>query len=206
MARDARELAYASKGCEAGGDRTDGIRGRDQGQCGGVRVRGGSVGPVAAQDIAAGGREAVAGDPGGRTDEATALAPFSPAPPVPSTEFDWNPNGDDSENIVVRHQPAIAIYTNPHGDVVIRQAATTAPTRDQFVYVSTENALKVAEKLLAMAGIEVSIHELTAELLLLPAPSKTAERARRYRRRKRDGVTPRRDANVTPISEEMELA
>ena len=52
-------------GCEAGGGGTDGIRGRDQGQCGGVPVRGGSVGPVAAEDIAAGGGGAVAGDPGG---------------------------------------------------------------------------------------------------------------------------------------------
>ena len=31
------------------------LSGRDQGQCGGVRVRGRSVGPVAAEDIAAGG-------------------------------------------------------------------------------------------------------------------------------------------------------
>ena len=65
VAWDARELVYARGGCEAGGDGTDGITGRDQEQCGGVRVRGGSVGPVAAEDIAAGGGGAVAGDPGG---------------------------------------------------------------------------------------------------------------------------------------------
>ena len=60
------------------GDGTDGISGRDQGQCGGVRVRGGSVGPVAAEDIAAGGGGAVAGDPGGMRvtgpEEARAIA------------------------------------------------------------------------------------------------------------------------------------
>ena len=65
-------------GCEAGGGGTDGIRGRDQGQCGGVPVRGGSVGPVAAEDIAAGGGGAVAGDPGGMRvtgpEEARAIA------------------------------------------------------------------------------------------------------------------------------------
>ena len=65
VARDARELVYAPMGCEAGGDGTVGISGRDQGQCCGVRVRAGSVGPVAAEDIAAGGGGAVAGDPGG---------------------------------------------------------------------------------------------------------------------------------------------
>ena len=78
VARDARELVYASGGCEAGGDGTDGISGRDQGQCGGVRVRGGSVGPIAAQDIAAGGGGAVAEDPGGMRvtgpEEARAIA------------------------------------------------------------------------------------------------------------------------------------
>jgi hypothetical protein len=64
VARDARELVYASGGCETGGDGPDGISGGGQGQCGGVRLRGGSVGPVAAEDIAAGSGGAVAGDPG----------------------------------------------------------------------------------------------------------------------------------------------
>ncbi len=41
------------------------INGRGQGQFGGIRVRRGSVGPVAAQDISAGGGGAVAKDPGG---------------------------------------------------------------------------------------------------------------------------------------------
>jgi hypothetical protein len=67
MARDARELAYASGGCETGGDGTNGISSRDQGQCGGVRVREGSGGPVAAEHIAARGGGAVAGDPGGKS-------------------------------------------------------------------------------------------------------------------------------------------
>jgi hypothetical protein len=35
--------------------------------------------------------------------------------------FNWNPNGADADDIIVRHQPAIAIYINTHGDVVIRQ-------------------------------------------------------------------------------------
>jgi hypothetical protein len=41
------------------------------GQCGGVRVRAGSVGPVATEDIATGGGGAVAGDPGGMMEKAT---------------------------------------------------------------------------------------------------------------------------------------
>src|SRR5215471_16231671 len=61
------ELAYASGGCETGGDGTNGISSRDQGQCGGVRVREGSGGPVAAEHIAARGGGAVAGDPGGKS-------------------------------------------------------------------------------------------------------------------------------------------
>lgn len=38
-----------------------------------------------------------------------------------SPEFDWNPSNDTDHSIVVRHQPAIAVYTNPHDEVVIRQ-------------------------------------------------------------------------------------
>jgi hypothetical protein len=57
-------------GCEAGGDGTNGISGRDQGQCGGVRVRGGSVGPVTAENIAAGDGGAIAQDSCGMMEEA----------------------------------------------------------------------------------------------------------------------------------------
>jgi hypothetical protein len=74
VAREARELVYASMGCETGGDGTDGINGRDQGQCGGVCVRRGSVGAVATENIATGGGGAFAGDPGGMMEKATALA------------------------------------------------------------------------------------------------------------------------------------
>src|SRR5262245_11038079 len=69
MGKTPQNRVYASMGREAGGDWTEGISGRDQGQCGGVRVCGGSVGPVAAEDIAAAGGEAVAGDPGGMMEE-----------------------------------------------------------------------------------------------------------------------------------------
>lgn len=126
-----------------------------------------------------------------------------------TSEFDWHPDGEDAEDIIVRHQPAIAIYTNPRGDVVIRQEGHYGPEEDQFVYVSPDNALKVAQKLLDVAGIDVSIAEPLTEPLLLPAPSKGAARSRRYRQRKRDGgrdadVT-QRDADFEAITEEPAL-
>ena len=56
-------------------------------------------------------------------------------PPVPALkaatqsdgwDFDWSKNKDD---IVVPGQPAIAVYFNPRGEVVIRQEGQHHPTR-----------------------------------------------------------------------------
>jgi hypothetical protein len=110
-----------------------------------------------------------------------------------SDDFNWY-NKDDS--IVVRHQPATAVYTNPHGEVVVRQQDQYGD-EDDFIYIAKDNALKVAQAILTEAGVEVEMAVREdgglKEPLLLPAPTKAAERARRYRRNKRDGVTLERD-------------
>ena len=106
-----------------------------------------------------------------------------------SEHFDWNPNGENGGDIIVRHQPAIAIYLNPHGELVIRQEGYYGPDEDQFVFVSAANMLNVAEKMLETAGIDMSVAEPPAERLLLPALKDTtaAERMRRYRNKQRNG-------------------
>jgi hypothetical protein len=54
-----------------------------------------------------------------------------------SPDFDWNPrNDDDDHSIVVRGQPAIAVYLNSHDEVVIRQEGHYGPDEDNFVYVT----------------------------------------------------------------------
>ena len=52
-------------------------------------------------------------------------------------DFDWY---GDSESVVVRHQPAIAVYLNPHGEVVIRQEGQY--DEDHWIYVTRDNAVR----------------------------------------------------------------
>ena len=110
-----------------------------------------------------------------------------------SPEFDWNPTNDTDHSIVVRHQPAIAVYLNPHDEVVIRQQDQYDESDDQFVFVTRDNVLKVAQRMLDVAGIEMAMTNMEegglAEplLLLKPEPLSGAERQRRYRNKHRNG-------------------
>jgi hypothetical protein len=100
-------------------------------------------------------------------------------------DFDWY---GDSESVVVRHQPAIAVYLNPHGEVVIRQEGQY--DEDHWIYVTRDNALKVAQAIL-----EAPDKDCEAEPLLSAPKDKTAaERMRRYRNKRRNGE---RNAGVT---------
>lgn len=118
-----------------------------------------------------------------------------------SPEFDWSPSKDGAHSIVVRHQPAIAVYLNPHDEVVVRQQDQYDESDDHFVYVTRDNVLKVAQRMLEVAGIEVAA---AAEPLLLAPPkdATAAERMRRYRHRKRNGD--RKDSR-NGVAEEPEL-
>jgi hypothetical protein len=119
-----------------------------------------------------------------------------------SHDFYWY-SDDGESSIVVRHQPATAVYTNPHGEVVIRQQDQYGD-EDNFVYVTKDNALKVAQAILSLVGIEVALTRLDDgrldEPLLLSAPKdKTAAaRMRRYRKKKRD-------ADRNTVTDEPEL-
>ena len=118
-----------------------------------------------------------------------------------TSHFNWDPDGEDGEDIIVRDQPGIAIYTNRRGDVVIRQEGHY-PEEDRFVYVLPDNVLKIAQKLLDVAGIDVSVAEPQPHTELLPvSPPKDATapgRMRRYCIRKHD-------ANRDTLTEEPEL-
>lgn len=62
-------------------------------------------------------------------------------------EFNWH--NDDS--IVLREQPATAIYTNRHGTLVIRQKAEWDAEHDTFAFVTPENAIVFMEALAKVA-------------------------------------------------------
>jgi hypothetical protein len=102
-------------------------------------------------------------------------------------DFDWY---GASESVVVRHQPAIAIYLNPYDEVVVRQQGQY--DEDQWVYVSTENVPILARAMLEAAGYETD--QTYGKPLPKPEPLSGAERQRRYRNKRRNGE---RNADVT---------
>jgi hypothetical protein len=74
-----------------------------------------------------------------------------PVPSIPTepkardeseSHFRW-----DDELVVVRGQPAIAVYTNPYGGVVIRQGETY-PYDDQWVHFAPEHADAIIQAIL----------------------------------------------------------
>lgn len=97
--------------------------------------------------------------------------------------FNWNPTQDEDHCIVIRHQPGIAVYTNPHDEVVIRQQGDY--DEDRFVWVTKDNVLKVAERMLALAGYTMNAGDLGEQ----PREKSAAARQKRYRQRHRNGKT-----------------
>jgi hypothetical protein len=97
-------------------------------------------------------------------------------------DFDWR---KDANDVVIREQERTAVYTNPHGCVVIRQAGQYSQDEDQLVIVAPEHARKLARAILAAAAGRAAEN---------PATDRTsADRQRRYRKRHRNGVTVTRD-------------
>jgi hypothetical protein len=58
-------------------------------------------------------------------------------------DFDWA----DDPAVVLRSQPATAIYHNPMGHIVIRQERSWAQEDDPYVMISPENAVTFMEAL-----------------------------------------------------------
>jgi hypothetical protein len=58
-------------------------------------------------------------------------------------DFDWH----DDPSVVLKSQPATAIYYNPKGCIVIRQEKSWADESDPFVYITPENAVTFMEAL-----------------------------------------------------------
>jgi hypothetical protein len=103
--------------------------------------------------------------------------------------FDWA--HDDA--VVLREQPAVAVYTNPRNEVVIRQACAWDEDDDTIIFVLPENARAVADALMAAAAPFLRSTSASGS-----QPLSGAERQRRYRERngggddaRHSGVTPR---------------
>jgi hypothetical protein len=113
----------------------------------------------------------------------------------PDDPFDWS-----TATTVIRNQPGTAVYTNPVGQVVIRQEVDW-PEEDVYVYFSVEHLPALIE------ALEQQLASANAAAGAVPSVKRSAgaSRQKRYRQRHRNGVTapstvtPERDAPpVTP--------
>jgi hypothetical protein len=95
-------------------------------------------------------------------------------------EFNW----DDAVDCVVQQcVEGVAIYTNPHGDIVIRQERRWDEEEDIFIVIARGNAEA------AIAEMQFAISQpANAEPLQLPKPEPltNAARQRLYRQRHRN--------------------
>lgn len=65
-------------------------------------------------------------------------------------DFDWF--GEDAADVVIQEQPRTAIYCNPSGAIVIRQAADSGYNEnDPYVLIRPEFARLVAKRLIELA-------------------------------------------------------
>jgi hypothetical protein len=108
--------------------------------------------------------------------------------------FDWDEVADD---VVCHLQPMTAVYVNPFGHIVIRQADAERPGSedDSWVTVSPELAGRVARAIMAAAAASADFAvddpaPAEPQVTLAPAaPLTPAERARPYRQRRHGNVT-----------------
>jgi hypothetical protein len=79
--------------------------------------------------------------------EAIETPPLTNPTPEKQPEFSW---ADDSDCVVVAHQPAIAVHFNSVDGIVIRQEDFWGE-RDQVVYFQPQHAERIAMAILALA-------------------------------------------------------
>jgi hypothetical protein len=73
------------------------------------------------------------------------VSPWKPETPAAEKEHPFDPFDKEGEDLVVKHQPAIAIYLNPWDAVVIRQRSDD--NDDPCVFVCEEHLPAVISKL-----------------------------------------------------------
>ena len=66
------------------------------------------------------------------------------------SDYDWNA-GEAEDDLVVPQQLAIAAYSNPKGDIVIRQQADALETDDHFIVIHRSHLRALIVKLEKLA-------------------------------------------------------
>ena len=104
--------------------------------------------------------------------------------------WDW---GDDDADVVVRSQPAVAVYPGPAG-IVIRLQGDFNDDDDGVVWFGVDQAPAVAAAILEAAGLDAAdLAPETAQDATKPMASTAAQRQKRYRDRKKMEPTPEPD-------------
>jgi hypothetical protein len=89
----------------------------------------------------------VASVPDKAVPETAAHALALPGPKKPPEDeiedFDWS----DKESVLFPTQPAVAVYFNPRGEIVIRQESQYHPDEDHFIYLQRKNLRPLIERL-----------------------------------------------------------
>jgi hypothetical protein len=84
------------------------------------------------------------------TAETAEPASLAPAAPSDDDEFDWAPNNPET---VITEQPAVAVYVNPHNQVVIRSNyrgvcdCCGQEPGDPFIFISRQNLPALVRRL-----------------------------------------------------------
>ena len=104
-----------------------------------------------------------------------------------SREFDWL---QDAGDVVVRSQPAIAIYPGPAG-VIIRRQGDICDDGDDVIWFAAEQAPAIAAAIMEAAGLDAKA--MAPEPTRKPKDTTAAGRQRRYRERQKKESTPEPD-------------
>lgn len=131
--------------------------------------------------------------------------------------WDWS---EDADDIVVKAQPAVAVYPGPSG-IVIRRQGDWNDDDDEVIWFGVDQALAVAAAILKAAGLDIAdLVPEPGQARVKPRDATGAERQRRRRTRQKqektaalfdcdvtDGVTPEdRDAVTDTVTRDGEAA
>ncbi len=105
------------------------------------------------------------------------------------TDFDW---GRDNGNVVLRAYGSIAVYENPHGDVVVRQERDSLEEDDHWVAIPVQDAELIADAIIdrakeSRAAAAAEQGRPAQASLALPAPSNGSQPLNGARRSEKGG-------------------
>lgn len=88
------------------------------------------------------------------------------------SDFDWSNSG----SVVLRAYGSLAVYENPHGDIVVRQERDALEEDDSFVVIPVHDAELIAAEIVARANESKAangkeVPPVGQQTLALPAPT-----------------------------------